>query len=347
MPCIGRENVRHATLLFCAEGVTVQMKPAWKEDNIMANRDVKSAELRKAFAALSNSDNDSYNLHAISIGHAAENGEISYAAHSLSIRPKEDWIAHLKEVGDGYVGSKKPIISDEFDVKPYDGTVLEENEAFVISGKDVRVKKCFNDFSDVWATESVEHGADSMNPNALAICDDEKNHVFLSVKSPFSILKHKFWCDDSDYKKISGKVLTLSTKMDVVIIGEKLYFLTIAGVQAFVSESICKSVAKDKADALAKLEYISGAENLAAVSLTGLNPRRYLGYNEGRVAELGNATKRRDIAKTFGIKYAKGKFDLSEKGDAERFIKVICNRGMVDPFTEGPVEVASSKVWKG
>lgn len=312
----------------------------------MSNTSTKE-ELRKAFEPLAQCGDTSFTLHAIKIGHGEENGEISYAAHSLSIRPQDDLIAYLKEVGTGYVGDKKPIISDEFDVKPYDGTVLDENEAFVISGKDGRVKKCFRDFCDVWATESVEHGADSIDPNAIAICDDDKNCIFLSLRKPFSILKHKFWYADSDYKKIPGKVLTLSTKMDAVIIGETLYFLTIAGAQAFVSESICKNVAKDKADALAKLEYISGAENLAAVSLTGLNPRRYLGYNEGSVAELRNATKRRDIAKTFGIKYANGKFDLSEKGDAERFIKVICNRGMVDPFTEGPVEVTSSKAWKG
>ena len=314
----------------------------------MSNKLAKeTAELRKAFESLTKCNDGCYSLHAICIDHSAENGEISYVAHSLSIRPKEDWIAHINEVGTGYIGDKKPIISDEFEVKPFDGTVLDENEAFVISGKDKCVKKSFNDFSDVWATESVEHSAESISPNATAICDDNRSQVFLSVRNPFSVLKHKFWCDDSDYKKITGKVLTLSTKMDAVIIGEKLYFLTVAGAQAFVSESICKNVAKDKADALAKLEYISGAENLAAVSLTGLNPRRYLGYNEGRVAELGNATKRRDIAKTFGIKYVKGKLDLSEKGDAERFIKVICKRGMVDPFTEGPVEVTSSKVWKG
>ncbi len=306
-----------------------------------------TAQLCKAFEALAKCEDNRYSLHAICIGRSPENGEISYAAHSMSIRPEEDWIAYLNEVGTGYVGDKKPIISDDFDVRPYDGTPLDENEAFVITGKDGRVKKCFRDFCDVWATESVEHGADSIDLNAIAICGDSKSCIFLSLRKPFSILKHKFWYADSDYKKIPGKVLTLSTKMDAVIIDEKLYFLTVAGAQAFVSESICKNVAKDKADALAKLEYISGAENLAAVSLTGLNPRRYLGYNEGRVAELSNATKRRDIAKTFGIKYAKGKFDLSEKGDAERFIKVICNRGMVDPFTEGPVEVTSPKAWKG
>ena len=304
-------------------------------------------ELRKAFECLVQCEDGSFKLHAIRIGHVAENGEVSYAAHSLSIRPQDDLIAHLKEVGTGYVGDKKPIISDEFDVKPYDGTALDENEAFVILGKDGRVKKCFSDFCDVWATESVEHGADSINPNAIAICDDNKNCIFLSIRKPFSILKHKFWYADSDYQKIPGNILTLSTKIDVVIIGGKLYFLTIAGAQAFVSESICKKVAKEKAEEVAKLGYISGTEIFAAISLTGLNPRRYLGYNAERVADLSNQAKRRDVAKTFGITFAKGKFDLTDKSDAEKLIKVICNRGMVDPFTDGPVEVTGSKVWKG
>lgn len=313
----------------------------------MSNKTADLTELRKAFEALAQCADVDFTLHAIKIGHAEENGEISYVAHSLSIRPQDDLIAYLKEVGTGYVGDKKPIISDDFDVKPYDGTALDENEAFVISGKDGRVKKCFRDFCDVWATESVEHGADSIDPNAIAICDADKNYIFLSVRKPFSILKHKFWYADSSYKRISDKILTLSTKMDAVIVGDKLYFLTISGAQSFVSEPICKKVAKEKVEEVTKREYILGAETLTAISLTGLNPRRYLGYNAERVADLDNQTKRRDVAKTFGITYSKGKFDLTDKADAEKFIKVICNRGMVDPFTDGPVEVTGSKVWKG
>jgi hypothetical protein len=63
--------------------------------------------------------------------------------------------------------------------------------------------------------------------------------------------------------------------------------------------------------------------------------------------DLNDSKKRKKIAKKFGIKYSNNRFDLSEKGDAERFIKVICNRGMTDPFTDDPVEVTSSKKWKG
>ena len=103
----------------------------------------EKTELRKAFEALTQCGNTCFTLHAIKIGHAEGNGEISYAAHSLSIRHQDDLIACLKEVGTGYVGDKKPIISDDFDVKPYDGTALDESEAFVIQGKDGRVKVRF------------------------------------------------------------------------------------------------------------------------------------------------------------------------------------------------------------
>ena len=160
-------------------------------------------------------------------------------------------------------------------------------------------------------------------------------------------MKHKFWWADTAYERITEKILTLSTKIDVVIVDDKLFFLTIAGAQAFVSESICKTVAQEKAKSIVKLKYILGAETLTAISLTGINPRRYLGYNADRVADLDDPLKRQKIAKMFGIKYVKGKFDLNDKGDAERFIKVICDKGMVDPFKVVPVEVTSSKPWKG
>ena len=307
----------------------------------------RTAELCKAFEGLVQCDGNRFNLYAIRIDHVDVNGEISYSAHSLSIQPKEDWMAYLKEVGTRYVGVKKPIIADDFDVKKYDGTPLEENEAFVIPKSDGCVKKCFKDFSGALMDASVEHRAESIKPNATAICNGEKTCIFLSVRSPFSILKHKFWWADTAYERITENILTLSTKIDAVIIDDKLYFLTIAGAQAFVSESICKTVAQEKAESIANLKYISGAETLKAISLTGLNPRRYLGYNADRVDDLHDQSKRQKIAKTFGIKYVKGKFDLADEGDAERFIKVICNKGMIDPFKAAPVEVTSSKPWKG
>ena len=40
------------------------------------------------------------------------------------------------------------------------------------------------------------------------------------------------------------------------------------------------------------------------------------------------------------------KFDTTEPEVAEKLIKLLCNRGMVDPFDDTPKEVSGSKKWK-
>jgi hypothetical protein len=90
---------------------------------------------------------------------------------------------------------------------------------------------------------------------------------------------------------------------------------------------------------------LKGVEALKAISQRGLNPRRFLCFNQQRVDDMKDAKNRCKIAKIFGITCKGGCLDLSEKGDAERFIKVVCNRGMMDPFTDDPVEVTGSKSW--
>ena len=40
-----------------------------------------------------------------------------------------------------------------------------------------------------------------------------------------------------------------------------------------------------------------------------------------------------------------GKINTSDKKNAERLIKVLCKKGMYDPFEEVPVEVPTSRKW--
>lgn len=51
------------------------------------------------------------------------------------------------------------------------------------------------------------------------------------------------------------------------------------------------------------------------------------------------------MAARFRIPLKKDKFDVSEPQNAEKLVKLSCNKGMVDPFEDLPVEVTSSKNW--
>ena len=52
------------------------------------------------------------------------------------------------------------------------------------------------------------------------------------------------------------------------------------------------------------------------------------------------------MAKQFNIPLdADGNLDATVDGAAERIVKVLCNKGMVDPFKKAPVEVSGAKPW--
>ena len=40
------------------------------------------------------------------------------------------------------------------------------------------------------------------------------------------------------------------------------------------------------------------------------------------------------------------KFDASVEGAAEKIVKLLCNKGMVDPFEKNAVEVDGARQWR-
>lgn len=52
------------------------------------------------------------------------------------------------------------------------------------------------------------------------------------------------------------------------------------------------------------------------------------------------------MSKKFSIPLDGDKFDMSQPGAADKLVKLLCDRGMVDPFDDNPMEVSSSKKWE-
>ena len=51
------------------------------------------------------------------------------------------------------------------------------------------------------------------------------------------------------------------------------------------------------------------------------------------------------MAKKFSISLDGDKFDSTKPDTADKIVKLLCDRGMVDPFDDNPKEVAGSKQW--
>lgn len=276
--------------------------------------------------------------------HQDVGGNLRYISHRVSVRPHDEWNAFLVELAD-----LSRSLFDSFQVRPYDGTVLDKGDVFEISVHDRKVCRAYEGFVASLAHASVEHKAEELNPNASVVrgLDECGKDVFMvSTRSPLMQLKHRFLRADHVYTAITDPVLTLSTKTDVVVIGDKMYFPTIAGAQMFVSESICRNIASERIEEIKQVKYLTGMDHFEDVALKGVNVRRFLGYNEQRVVDLKRVVCREKIANKFGIAMKGNKLDLTNPDDADRFIRVVCNRGMLDPFDDKAVEVSSSKSWE-
>ena len=49
------------------------------------------------------------------------------------------------------------------------------------------------------------------------------------------------------------------------------------------------------------------------------------------------------MARKFNIPMAGELFDTTHPGAIDKIVKLLCDRGMVDPFDDNPMEVAGSK----
>lgn len=52
------------------------------------------------------------------------------------------------------------------------------------------------------------------------------------------------------------------------------------------------------------------------------------------------------MARKFNIPMAGELFDTIQPGAIDKIVKLLCDRGMVDPFDDNPMEVAGSKKWE-
>ena len=60
---------------------------------------------------------------------------------------------------------------------------------------------------------------------------------------------------------------------------------------------------------------------------------------------MKNKKTRERIAKKFDIPVKDSFFDSEQDGASEKIVKLLCGKGMVDPFDDIPMEVAGSKNW--
>ena len=279
-------------------------------------------------------------------------GSTKYASRQITLEPANQLDSFVHSIAARYLGTDKWAISKRTSVMEYDGTT-DSKIVYKLQSDHELISEEYEAFVCAVSTPDVE--ADSMTftsayviKGSTIVGDEDLPIKLVSMQNPVTTLKHKYaFCRDSGkFQELNEKVLNLRPTVDIIVIGSTVYFLTMNGENLFNMERAYKAVCHTSIETVESTGLVSGIETFKAVAGSGHNPRRFVSFNSERLEALKNARTRKAMAKQFNIPLdADGKFDANVDGAAERIVKMLCNKGMVDPFKMAPVEVSGAKPW--
>ena len=258
----------------------------------------------------------------------------------------------INDIAAVYTGTGKKAIDSYREVREYDGTA-DALVVYKLSTAHELIASEYASFLQVIADPNTENDPFEYTSAYLLkgqiTLDNESTPVkLISMQNPVTTLKHKFLRKNGVFEELSDKVLSLRPTMDILVVGETVYFLTLAGENLFNMARSYKAVCQQKIEEVEQANIIGGIDCFKSTAESGHNPRRFIAFNASRLTALKKKNIRVAMAKRFSIPLddAGDKFDATVEGAAEKIVKLLCNKGMIDPFEKTAVEVDGARQWK-
>lgn len=293
-----------------------------------------------------------WHAHLLSFTHSKRHGT-TYNCRRIELEPSERLGILIQDISVGYVDGGKSKLNKYADVREYDGT-CSATTIYRISEDNAEIGIDLDALLQGIADSDSESDPFSMRAQAYVLCgrinrgEDEHQIKLISMNTPITTLKNRFWHDKGKFKEIPDKVLNLRTSINVVIYDRTVYFMDMSGETLFNMERAYKLKCSEAVDEIESLNIISDSETFRDTATSGQNPRRFAAFSKSKLQLLTKKKNREKAAKYFKIPLTEDKqFDTSQKGDAENLVKVLCGKAMWDVLEEVPVEVDGSKDWVG
>lgn len=293
---------------------------------------------------------EAWSLQLLQIKNSKRNGT-TYCGREITLSPEGTLTKFLSEISERYCSKEKGLEKMFESVTDYDGSTVDKtiyklatSNELISTEYQTLTKAIGNPDSEV---DPLKFSAQAyILKGVISIGGEELSVKLISMQNPVTSLKHKFWRSNGTFKEISDKVISLRTTIDVVIVDETVYMLTLAGEKLFNMERAYKAVCEKQITNIIDSNIINDAEAFKSIASCGHNPRKFVSFNELHLQKLKNANSRKRMSKKFNIPLAGDKFDMNQQGAADKLVKLLCDRGMVDPFDDNPMEVSSSKKWE-
>lgn len=279
------------------------------------------------------------------------NSGTAYATRGVTLMPDGALTEFIGRLSTAYLDPAKGVLRKYSSVCDYDGTT-ESVKIYRLLSDSQLIADEYSSLISAFSTPEMagnpfEFAANAYSLKATLCIDGNDIPVFaFSMQNPICLLKNRFLYDEGSFHEIKDKVLNLRPTIDVLIIGATVYLLTMAGENLFNMERSYKALCDATVFDICESEIVSNTGTFSNVAKSGHNPRRFVSYNKGRLERMKDEYVRREMARMFNLTLSgDGKIDTSADGVAEKLVKLLCNKGMVDPFEEVPVEVPSAAKW--
>ena len=291
-----------------------------------------------------------WSLQLLKITNSKKTGT-QYSSRQISLEPTHKLSEFVNDMVKKYTGAGKSSLSSFQKVTDYDGTAdglviykLDKDNALISQEYQALITAIAN--PDVEA-DAIAFTSAYVIKGVSVIGEEEISVKLISMQNPITSLKHKFLHCAGSFTEITDPILSLRSSVDVIVIDSTVYFLSLAGENLFNMSRAYKAVCHEAVAQVEQVGFVSGVESFRAIAESGHNPRRFVSFSSDRVEALKNTNKRKAMAKKFDIPLdAENKFDASAEGAAEKIVKLLCNKGMVDPFNDAPVEVSGATQWQ-
>ena len=305
-------------------------------------------DIRSILQNLNNAKN--WSLQVLQIKPSKRAGT-EYTGREITFDPAGRLEEFVSEVSELYIGAKGCFDAKFVNLSEYDGSANGKT-IYKLNGTSPLIASEYNSLMQALANPNSEVDPFEMKARALVLIGQfERDETIIPIKlismqNPITMLKHRFMQNKGAFEELDKKVLTLRPTIDVLIYGNEVYLFTLNGENLFNMERSYKVLCSDYIAKVQESEIVVNIEKFSSVAGSGHNPRRFVSYNQSHLEKLKNASTRRKIATKFSIPMDGGKFDTNQEGDTEKIVKILCDKGMVDPFESLPMEVPSAKKWE-
>lgn len=305
-------------------------------------------DIRSILQNLNNAKN--WSLQVLQIKPSKRAGT-EYTGREITFDPAGRLEEFVSEVSELYIGAKGCFDAKFVNLSEYDGSANGKT-IYKLNGTSPLIASEYNSLMQALANPNSEVDPFEMKSRASVLIGQfERDETIIPIKlismqNPITMLKHRFMQNKGAFQELDKTVLTLRPTIDVLIYGNEVYLFTLNGENLFNMERSYKVLCSDYIAKVQESEIVVNIEKFSSVAGSGHNPRRFVSYNQSHLEKLKNASTRRKIATKFSIPMDGGKFDTNQEGVTEKIVKILCDKGMVDPFESLPMEVPSAKKWE-